>query len=83
MASQGVLRTHGIRPGRHGLNCRDHAVASRSVAPPRFENREALLLASLSGRYRAETVVGIPALWQRFDPHTGMGEVEVWIPVKA
>jgi AraC family transcriptional regulator len=41
------------------------------LAPPRFENSEALLLAGLSERYRAETVVGIPALWQRFGRHSG------------
>ena len=53
------------------------------LAPPRFENSEALLLARLSERCQAETAAGIPALWQRFGPHIGLGEVEIWIPVKA
>ena len=41
------------------------------LTPPRFENSEALLLAGLSERYQAETVAGIPALWQRFGPNIG------------
>ena len=41
------------------------------LTPPRFENGNALLLAGLSERYQAETIAGIPALWQRFGPRIG------------
>jgi hypothetical protein len=30
-----------------------------------------VLIAGLGQRYNDETSVGIPALWQRFDPHIG------------
>ena len=45
------------------------------LAPPRFEQGPALLLAGMAERYRAETCAGIPALWQRFLPHVAPGTV--------
>lgn len=41
------------------------------LSPPRFEQAPALLLAGLSERYSYETCAGIPAQWQRFQPHLG------------
>jgi len=42
-----------------------------NLAPPRFENGKPLLVAGLGERYTCETSAGIPALWQRFQPHIG------------
>jgi len=41
------------------------------LAPPRVENLRSLLVAGISERYNAETVGGIPAQWQRFQPYLG------------
>jgi len=41
------------------------------LAPPRFENGKALLVAGLSERYTWETSTGIPAQWQRFHQYFG------------
>jgi AraC family transcriptional regulator len=41
------------------------------LAPPRFENARALLLAGLGERYTCESSAGIPAQWQRFLPSFG------------
>jgi AraC family transcriptional regulator len=38
---------------------------------PRFENRNAFLVAGLVERYRMPGIEGIPAQWQRFAPHIG------------
>ena len=42
-----------------------------TLEPPRFETRQALLVAGLGSRYTFETNVGIPAQWQRFGPMIG------------
>jgi AraC family transcriptional regulator len=42
-----------------------------SLAPPRFENGRALLIAGLGERYNRESCKAIPAQWQRFGPHIG------------
>ena len=39
--------------------------------PPRFENGKAMLIAGLSERFDCANPSGIPALWQRFNPHVG------------
>lgn len=41
------------------------------LAAPRSEEFGPVLIAGLGERYNDETSVGIPALWQRFDPHIG------------
>jgi AraC family transcriptional regulator len=41
------------------------------LAPPRFAEGKALLIAGLSARYTFATNQGIPAQWQRFIPHIG------------
>ncbi len=41
------------------------------LAPPRIEHGRTLLIAGLGERYTAETTAGIPAQWQRFQPHLG------------
>ena len=41
------------------------------LAAPRFEEFGPVLIAGMGQRYNDETSVGIPALWQRFDPHIG------------
>jgi AraC family transcriptional regulator len=41
------------------------------LAPPRVANFRSLLVAGLSERYNAESVGGIPAQWQRFQPYLG------------
>lgn len=41
------------------------------LAPPRFEDGKALLIAGLGVRYTFATSEGIPAQWQRFAPHIG------------
>jgi AraC family transcriptional regulator len=42
-----------------------------TLEPPRFENGKPLLIAGLGERYTCETSKGIPAQWQRFQPHIG------------
>ena len=42
-----------------------------TLEPPRFENGKPLLIAGLGERYSCETSKGIPAQWQRFEPHFG------------
>lgn len=42
-----------------------------TLEPPRFETGRAMLIAGLAGRYNDETVVGVPAQWQRFAPAIG------------
>lgn len=42
-----------------------------SLAPPRFENGEPLLIAGLNERYNCEASMGIPAQWQRFNEYFG------------
>lgn len=42
-----------------------------SVAPSRFEQRRAFLVAGLGARYTVETNQGIPMLWQKLIPHIG------------
>jgi AraC family transcriptional regulator len=39
--------------------------------PPRFENSRPLLIAGLAGRYSADTLDDIPALWNRFSVYIG------------
>src|SRR5215467_2661094 len=41
------------------------------LAPPRFVDGKALLIAGLGERYDFESNAGIPAQWQRFVPHLG------------
>ncbi len=52
-----------------------HAAAKQSLtselAPPRFENGKALLIAGLRKHYTGETIKDLPAQWQRFGPHIG------------
>jgi AraC family transcriptional regulator len=38
---------------------------------PRFEDRGPLLIAGLAGRYTADTLDDLPALWKRFSVHIG------------
>jgi AraC family transcriptional regulator len=38
---------------------------------PRFEEFGPVSIAGLAQRYNDQSSVGIPALWQRFDPHIG------------
>lgn len=42
-----------------------------TLEPPRFETGKPLLIAGLSERYNDETIAGVPALWQRFEPYIG------------
>ena len=42
-----------------------------NLEPPRFENGKPLLIVGLGERYSCETSKGIPAQWQRFEPHFG------------
>ncbi len=48
-----------------------------TLDPPRFETGKPLLIAGLSERYNDETIAGVPAQWQRFEPHIGaiLGQV--------
>ena len=52
-----------------------HAAAKQSpataLAPPRFENGKALLIAGLRQLYTAETMKDLPAQWQLFVPYLG------------
>jgi len=42
-----------------------------ALEPPRFVTGKSLLIAGLGARFTFERAAGIPALWQRFAPHTG------------
>ena len=42
-----------------------------NLAPPRFVDGGALLIAGFGERYTCETSIAIPSLWQRFGPHFG------------
>jgi AraC family transcriptional regulator len=42
-----------------------------TLAPPRFENGRALLIAGLGARYNCDSSKAIPAQWQRFVPEIG------------
>lgn len=46
--------------------CRD-----ANLEPPRFASGKPLLIAGLRERYSHETIAGIPAQWQRFQPYLG------------
>ena len=46
------------------------AKAAAQVEKPRFENREAFLIAGFPGRF-SDPPKEIPGLWQRFAPHIG------------
>lgn len=41
------------------------------LAEPRFEHRDAFIIAGLGGRFTFERNEGIPGLWQAFDPYVG------------
>lgn len=41
------------------------------LKPPRFEEREAFLIAGIGARYNCESNAAIPQQWQRFRPHIG------------
>ena len=70
-----------VRAQRHVANLalvdaiRFDAAPGLPLEAPRFEQGPALLLAGLAAPYRAETVAGIPALWQRFLPHAAPRQV--------
>jgi AraC family transcriptional regulator len=42
-----------------------------TLAAPRMEDGRALLVAGLGERYTFDNLGGLPALWQRFQPHLG------------
>ncbi len=42
-----------------------------NLEPPRFENRNAFLIAGTTARYNNQRVEGIPAQWQKFMPYIG------------
>lgn len=42
-----------------------------ALETPRFEQHKAMLIAGLSERFDCANPSGIPALWQRFQPHIG------------
>jgi AraC family transcriptional regulator len=50
---------------------------SADLSAPRFEKRDALLLAGLSARYKHGGDAGIPLQWRRFAPHIGSIPSEV------
>jgi AraC family transcriptional regulator len=50
---------------------RMNATHDSPLDPPRFVDSPALFVAGLSERYSYETCAGIPAQWQRFQPHLG------------
>lgn len=72
----------GLTPERlRATRCLDHIQLVEPIkmnedinpklAPPRFEDGKALLIAGLSERYNHQTMAGVPAQWQRFAPHLG------------
>jgi AraC family transcriptional regulator len=50
---------------------RMYAQKSVDLSPPRFEDKDALLIAGLGARYRRGGDPAIPSQWQRFMPHIG------------
>ncbi|HEY3616501.1 MAG TPA: GyrI-like domain-containing protein [Candidatus Sulfotelmatobacter sp.] len=46
-------------------------IATVELEMPRFENGRPLLIAGLGGRYSADTLDDLPALWERFSVHIG------------
>jgi AraC family transcriptional regulator len=42
-----------------------------NLEPPRFESAKAMLIAGLGARYSCDSSKGVPAQWQRFQPHLG------------
>jgi AraC family transcriptional regulator len=42
-----------------------------TLPPPRITDGKPLLIAGLGEHFTFETIGGIPALWQRFQPHLG------------
>jgi AraC family transcriptional regulator len=42
-----------------------------SIEPPRFENRPAMVFAGLAEQHQMSNPAGLPAQWQRFQPHIG------------
>ena len=50
-------------------NVKDIAIVELEM--PRFENGRPLLIAGLGGRYTADTLDDLPALWDRFSIHLG------------
>lgn len=47
------------------------------LAPPQLKTSEELLIAGIGARYTFETNEGIPAQWQRFEPHVGQVSAQV------
>ncbi|RYE45181.1 MAG: AraC family transcriptional regulator [Hyphomicrobiales bacterium] len=45
--------------------------AQVTVEPPRFENRPAMYFAGMGERHNMNNPAGLPAQWQRFQPHIG------------
>ncbi|HEY6375158.1 MAG TPA: GyrI-like domain-containing protein [Edaphobacter sp.] len=50
-------------------NAKDVALVELEM--PRFENGRPLLIAGLGGRYTADTLDDLPAVWERFSVHIG------------
>ena len=42
-----------------------------SIAPPRFEDRPEMIFAGIAERHPMNNPAGLPAQWQRFQPHIG------------
>ena len=47
------------------------STALDNLAPPRFEDGKAFLVAGISGRFSHENTAGIPLLWNRFHQESG------------
>jgi AraC family transcriptional regulator len=66
-----TVRTQGLE----GLNLQEslrmYAQKSTQLAAPRFEHRDALLIAGIGARYARGGDPAIPSQWQRFVPHIG------------
>lgn len=71
------LTPEQVRAQRHTGNLnlvepiRMDETAFPELEPPRFVTGKPLLIAGLAERYNCETVAGIPAQWQCFQPHLG------------
>jgi AraC family transcriptional regulator len=50
---------------------RMYAQKTTDLAPPRFETKDALLIAGIGARYKQGGDPAIPSQWQRFAPHIG------------
>jgi len=48
-----------------------YAEKDTQLTPPRFEQKDALLIAGLGARYAQGGDPAIPSQWQRFSPHVG------------